>query len=73
MKATQHLPEAAEVAIWLHTNPEATKLYTTKQFFFPMHHRAAVEPGMGGQQDGFLRRPGGEQSVRQIGECRGAV
>ena len=43
MKATQHLPEAAEVAIWLTTNPEATKLYTTKQFFFPMHHRAAVE------------------------------
>ena len=39
----------------------------------PHHQRAAVEPGMGGQQDGFLRRPGGERSVRQIVECRGAV
>jgi multiple sugar transport system substrate-binding protein len=35
MKATQHLPEAAELAVWLTTNPEATKLYTTKQFLFP--------------------------------------
>ena len=38
-----------------------------------LYQRAAVEPGMGGQQAGFLRRPGGEQSVRQVGECRGAV
>ena len=41
MKPTQHLPEAAELAIWLTTNPEATKLYTTKQFLFPMHLRSA--------------------------------
>ena len=70
MKATQHLPEAAEVAIWLATNPEATKLYTTKQFFFPCTNALLSSAGMGGQQDGLLRRPGGEQSVRQIGECR---
>jgi hypothetical protein len=25
----EHLPEAAELAVWLTTDPEATKLYTT--------------------------------------------
>ena len=70
MKATQHLPEAAELAIWLTTNPEATKLYTTKQFLFPCTTALLTSPEFGGQQDGFLRRPGGEQSVRQIGERR---
>ena len=35
MKTTQHPAEAAELATWLTTDPEVTKLYTTKQFLFP--------------------------------------
>ena len=73
MKATQHLPEAAEVAIWLTHGSRSHKALHHQAIPLPLHHRAAVEPGMGGRQDGFLRRPGGEQSVRQIGECRDAV
>ncbi len=32
---TKHAKEAAQLATWLTTNPEATKLYTTDQFLFP--------------------------------------
>jgi multiple sugar transport system substrate-binding protein len=32
---TKHAKEAAQLAIWMTTNPEATKLYTTDQFLFP--------------------------------------
>jgi multiple sugar transport system substrate-binding protein len=32
---TKHAKEAAQLAIWMTTNPEATKLYTTEQFLFP--------------------------------------
>src|SRR3982751_5582504 len=53
MKATQHLPEAAELAIWLTTNPEATKLYTTKQFLFPCTTALLTSAEFSGQKMDF--------------------
>ena len=62
MKATQHLPEAAEVAIWLTTNPEATKLYTTKQFFFPCTSALLSSPEWAGNKMDFY----GGQAVNKV-------
>ena len=36
LSSSRRLKEAAELAIWLTTNPQATRLYTTKQFLFPV-------------------------------------
>src|SRR5215472_14051535 len=36
LATSQHPKEAAELAMWLTTNKEATTLYTTKQFLFPV-------------------------------------
>ncbi len=62
MKSTQHLPEAAEVAIWLCTDPEATKLYTTKQFFFPCTNALLSSPEWAGNQMDFY----GGQAVNEV-------
>jgi multiple sugar transport system substrate-binding protein len=62
MKATQHLPEAAEVAIWLTTNPEATMLYTTKQFFFPCTSALLSSPEWAGNKMDFY----GGQAVNEV-------
>ena len=62
MKATQHLPEAAEVAIWLCTDPEATKLYTTKQFFFPCTNALLSSPEWAGNKMDFY----GGQAVNEV-------
>jgi multiple sugar transport system substrate-binding protein len=35
-KQSKHPKEAAELAVWLMHDPAATKLYTTKQFLFPV-------------------------------------
>jgi multiple sugar transport system substrate-binding protein len=35
-KQTTHPAEAAELAMWLMHDPQPTKLYTTKQFLFPV-------------------------------------
>lgn len=35
-KQTEHPEQAAELAMWLMHDPEATELYTTKQFLFPV-------------------------------------
>lgn len=35
-KQSKHPQQAAELAMWLMHDPEATKLYTTKQFLFPV-------------------------------------
>ena len=62
MKATQHLPEAAELAIWLTTNPEATKLYTTKQFLFPCTTALLTSADFAGQKMDFY----GGQAVNEV-------
>jgi multiple sugar transport system substrate-binding protein len=62
MKATQHLPEAAELAIWLTTNPEATKLYTTKQFLFPCTSALLSSPEWAGNKMDFY----GGQAVNEV-------
>ena len=62
MKATQHLPEAAELAIWLTTNPEATKLYTTKQFLFPCTTALLTSAEFAGQKMDFY----GGQAVNKV-------
>jgi multiple sugar transport system substrate-binding protein len=62
LKATQHLPEAAEVAIWLCRDPEATKLYTTKQFFFPTTKALLSSPEWAGNKMDFY----GGQAVNEV-------
>jgi multiple sugar transport system substrate-binding protein len=62
MKATQHLPEAAELAIWLTTNPEATKLYTTKQSLFPCTSALLSSPEWAGTKMDFY----GGQAVNKV-------
>lgn len=62
MKTTEHLAEAAEVAIWLCRDPEATKLYTTKQFFFPTTNALLSSPEWAGNQMDFY----GGQAVNEV-------
>ena len=70
MKATQHLPEAAEVAIWLCTDPEATKLYTTKQFFFPCTNALLSSPEWAGDKMDFY---GGQEVNKVFAKSANAV
>jgi len=56
------LPEAAEVAIWLCRDPEATKLYTTKQFFFPTTKALLSSPEWAGNKMDFY----GGQAVNEV-------
>jgi multiple sugar transport system substrate-binding protein len=62
MKTTQHLAEAAEAAIWLNIDPEATKLYTTKQFFFPTTKALLSSPEWAGNKMDFY----GGQAVNEV-------
>lgn len=62
MKPTQHPAEAAELAIWLTTNPEATKLYTTKQFLFPTLTSILESPDFAGLKNDFY----GGQPVNEV-------
>ena len=70
MKATQHLPEAAELAIWLTTNPEATKLYTTKQFLFPCTTALLTSAEFAGQKMDFY---GGQEVNKVFAKSAAAV
>jgi multiple sugar transport system substrate-binding protein len=62
MKTTQHPAEAAELAIWLTTDPEATKLYTTKQFLFPTRTSLLESPEFAGNKNDFY----GGQPVNEV-------
>ena len=70
MKSTQHLPEAAEVAIWLTTNPEATKLYTTKQFLFPCTTALLTSADFAGHKMDFY---GGQEVNKVFAKSAAAV
>jgi multiple sugar transport system substrate-binding protein len=70
MKTTEHLPEAAEVAIWLCTDPEATKLYTTKQFFFPAPTALLTSPEWAGDKMEFY---GGQEVNKVFAKSANAV
>jgi multiple sugar transport system substrate-binding protein len=62
LAASQHPKEAAELAIWLTTDKEATTLYTTQQFLFPVLNDLLNSPA-------FVDRPFefyGGQPVNQI-------
>jgi multiple sugar transport system substrate-binding protein len=70
MKGTQHPAEAAEVAIWLTTDPETTMLYTTKQFFFPVRSELLSSPEFAGLKSDFY----GGQAVNEVfAKSAGAV
>ena len=62
LAASQHPKEAAELAIWLTTNKEATTLYTTKQFLFPVLNDLLNSPEFANKPFGFY----GGQQVNQI-------
>jgi multiple sugar transport system substrate-binding protein len=70
MKTTEHLPEAAEAAIWLCTDPEATKLYTTKQFFFPAPSALLSSPEWAGDKMEFY---GGQEVNKVFAKSANAV
>ncbi|HEY3010924.1 MAG TPA: sugar ABC transporter substrate-binding protein [Micromonosporaceae bacterium] len=57
-KQSKHPKEAAELAIWLMHDPEATKLYTTKQFLFPVLKNLLSSPDFVDQKFDFY---GGQQ------------
>lgn len=61
-KQTKHPAEAAELAIWLMHDPQATKLYTTKQFLFPVLKSLLASPEFVDQKFDFY----GGQAVNQI-------
>ena len=70
MKTTEHPAEAAEVAIWLCRDPDATKLYTTKQFFFPTTKALLSSPEWAGNKMDFY----GGQAVNEVfAKSSGAV
>jgi multiple sugar transport system substrate-binding protein len=62
LAASQHPKEAAELAIWLTTNKEATTLYTTKQFLFPVLNDLLNSPEFANKPFEFY----GGQQVNQI-------
>lgn len=62
MKSTQHLAEAAELAVWLTTDPAPTKMYTTKQFLFPATNALLTSPDFAGQKSDFY----GGQAVNEV-------
>ena len=70
MKTTEHPAEAAEVAIWLTTDPETTMLYTTKQFFFPVTSALLSSPEFLGQKSDFY---GGQPVNEVFAKSAGAV
>jgi multiple sugar transport system substrate-binding protein len=70
MKTTEHPAEAAEVAIWLTTDPETTMLYTTKQFFFPVLSELLESPDFAGSKSDFY---GGQPVNEVFAKSAGAV
>jgi multiple sugar transport system substrate-binding protein len=62
LASSKHPREAAELAIWLTTNKEATTLYTTKQFLFPVVNALLDSPDFANKQLDFY----GGQPVNQI-------
>ena len=62
LATSQHPKEAAELAIWLTTNKEATTLYTTKQFLFPVLNDLLNSPEFANKPFDFY----GGQQVNQI-------
>jgi multiple sugar transport system substrate-binding protein len=61
-KQSKHPKEAAELAMWLMHDPEATKLYTTKQFLFPVLKSVLNSPDFASQKFDFY----GGQPVNEI-------
>jgi multiple sugar transport system substrate-binding protein len=61
-KQSKHPKEAAELAIWLMHDPQATKLYTTKQFLFPVLKNQLESPEFMGQKFDFY----GDQAVNEV-------
>jgi len=59
---TKRPKEAAELAIWLTTNAQATSLYTTKQFLFPTQNALLDSPEFANKPFEFY----GGQPVNQI-------
>lgn len=59
---TQHPAEAAELAIWLTTNPEVAKLSTSKQFLFPTLTSILESPEFLGLKNDFY----GGQPVNEV-------
>ena len=62
LSSTRRLKEAAELAIWLTTNPQATSLYTTKQFLFPVVNALLDSPEFANKPFDFY----GGQPVNQV-------
>jgi len=61
-KQTKHPAEAAELAMWLMHDPQTAKLYTTKQFLFPVLKNLLTNPEFVDQKFEFY----GGQQVNQI-------
>jgi multiple sugar transport system substrate-binding protein len=61
-KQSKHPREAAELAIWMMHDPQATKLYTTKQFLFPVLKSLLESPEFVGQKFDFY----GDQAVNEV-------
>jgi multiple sugar transport system substrate-binding protein len=61
-KQTEHPAEAAELAMWLMHDPQATRQYTTKQFLFPVLKNLLTSPEFADQKFDFY----GGQQVNQI-------
>ena len=62
MATTEHPAEAAELAIWLTTDPETTRLYTTKQFLFPTQKAILESQEFLNHKSEFY----GEQAVNEV-------
>jgi multiple sugar transport system substrate-binding protein len=61
-KQTKHPAEAAELAMWLMHDPQVTKLYTTKQFLFPVLKSLLSSSEFVDQKSDFY----GGQAVNQV-------
>jgi multiple sugar transport system substrate-binding protein len=62
LSSSRRLKEAAELAIWLTTNPQATSLYATKQFLFPVVNALLDSPEFANKPFDFY----GGQPVNQV-------
>jgi multiple sugar transport system substrate-binding protein len=62
LSTSEHPAEAAELAIWLTTDPETTSLYTTKQFLFPVLESLLDSPEFADRPFDFY----GGQPVNQV-------
>lgn len=62
IKSTKNRIAAAQFAQFLNTDPACTKLFTTKQFFFPATKALLTDPGFVGETPAFY----GGQKVNQV-------